>query len=151
MHVWAKQSFTASGMYSSSAVTEDATEPVFPQPVHAANPVPSGPQVSGYTPPSQSFTSLRLIPPRSTPPQPHRVSTSAASPVGATAQAQGEALLHDARNLIGTLGLYCDLLSMPGVLKPQHRQYADDLRLVGTRSEALIERLIGRLIVASET
>ena len=66
------------------------------------------------------------------------------------AQVQGEALLHDARNLIGTLGLYCDLLSMPGVLKPQHRQYADDLRIVGTRSEALIERLIGRLIAPLE-
>jgi signal transduction histidine kinase len=66
------------------------------------------------------------------------------------AQVQGEALLDDARNLIGTLGLYCDLLSMPGVLKPQHRQYADDLRIVGTRSEALIERLIGRLIEPPE-
>lgn len=65
-------------------------------------------------------------------------------------QVQGEALLHDARNLIGTLGLYCDLLSMPGVLKPQHRQYAEDLRIVGTRSEALIERLIGRLIAQQE-
>ena len=69
---------------------------------------------------------------------------------GIAAQVQGEALLHDARNLIGTLGLYCDLLSMPGVLKPQHRQYADDLRIVGTRSEALIERLIGRLIARQE-
>jgi signal transduction histidine kinase len=71
-------------------------------------------------------------------------------PAEPTAQMQGEALLHDARNLIGTLGLYCDLLSMPGVLKPQHRQYADDLRLVSTRSEALIERLIARAIACPE-
>jgi len=54
-------------------------------------------------------------------------------------------LLHDARNLMGTLGLYCDLLSMPDVLKPEHRQYADDLRLVGKRSGALIEDLIEHL------
>jgi signal transduction histidine kinase len=59
--------------------------------------------------------------------------------------ADGDGLLHDARNLIGTLGLYCDLLSVPGVLQPQHRQYAEDLRLVGSRSGALIERLFEQL------
>jgi signal transduction histidine kinase len=63
-----------------------------------------------------------------------------------SAQVQGEGLLHDARNLMGTLGLYCDLLSMPGVLKPEHREYADDLRFVGTRSGALIERLVAHLV-----
>ena len=47
---------------------------------------------------------------------------------------------------MGTLGLYCDLLSMPGVLKPEHREYADDLRFVGTRSGALIERLVAHLV-----
>jgi len=59
--------------------------------------------------------------------------------------AQSDGLLHDARNLMGTLGLYCDLLSMPGVLKPEHREYANDLRLVGARSGALIERLAEQL------
>ncbi len=58
---------------------------------------------------------------------------------------QAGGLLHDARNLMGTLGLYCDLLSMPDVLKPEHRQYADDLRLVGTRSGALIQHLIEQI------
>jgi len=53
-----------------------------------------------------------------------------------------EGLLHDARNLMGAIGLYCDLLSMPGVLQPEHRQYADELRLLGARSGALIERLL---------
>jgi signal transduction histidine kinase len=53
-----------------------------------------------------------------------------------------EGLLHDARNLMGAIGLYCDLLSMPGVLHPEHRQYADELRLLGVRSGALIERLL---------
>jgi len=56
--------------------------------------------------------------------------------------AQGEGLLHDVRNLMGALGLYCDLLSVTGVLKPEHRHYATDLRLLGTRSGAMIERLM---------
>jgi signal transduction histidine kinase len=57
----------------------------------------------------------------------------------------GEGLLHDARNLMGTIGLYCDLLSMPGVLKPEHRQYPEELRLLGARSKALIEHLMESL------
>ncbi len=63
----------------------------------------------------------------------------------ASAVVDGDCLLHDARNLLGTLGLYCDLLSVPGVLQPQHRQYAEYLRLVGSRSGALIERLFEQL------
>jgi hypothetical protein len=59
--------------------------------------------------------------------------------------AQDEGLLHDARNLMGAIGLYCDLLSMPGVLKPEHRRYPEELRLLGTRSGALIEHLIKSL------
>jgi hypothetical protein len=43
---------------------------------------------------------------------------------------------------MGALRLYCDLLSMPGVLKPEHSHYAVELRLLNTRSEALIEHLI---------
>ena len=40
--------------------------------------------------------------------------------------AQNEGLLHDARNLMGAIGLYCDLLSMPGVLShPEHHHYAE--------------------------
>jgi hypothetical protein len=31
---------------------------------------------------------------------------------------------------------------MPGVLKPEHRNYPEELRLLGTRSGALIEHLI---------
>lgn len=54
----------------------------------------------------------------------------------------GGSLRHDARNLMGALRLYCDLLSMPGVLKPEHSHYAEELRLLNTRSEALIEHLI---------
>ena len=67
------------------------------------------------------------------------------APIQPPVQVQSDGLLHDARNLMGTLGLYCDLLSMPGVLKPEHREYANDLRLVGTHSGALIERLAEQL------
>jgi signal transduction histidine kinase len=66
-------------------------------------------------------------------------------PVQPSELGPSDGLLHDARNLMGTLGLYCDLLSMPGVLKPEHREYANDLRLVGTHSGALIERLAEQL------
>jgi signal transduction histidine kinase len=54
----------------------------------------------------------------------------------------GEGLLHDARNLIGALELYCDLLSMPGVLKMEHRHYAEEVRLLGARSAAMIQQLM---------
>lgn len=54
-----------------------------------------------------------------------------------------DGLLHDVRNLVSSVSLYCDLLSMPHVLRPEHRHYADELRLLGERSAALIERLIG--------
>ena len=42
---------------------------------------------------------------------------------------------------MGGIELYCDLLSMPDVLKPEHRSYVEELRLLDTRSEALIEHL----------
>lgn len=127
----AKQSSTGIGMYSTS---ESSTPPAI--------------QVTG----SLSSWPVRIMQHSPTPPLAAREATPRVLPMPAepTAQMQGEALLHDARNLIGTLGLYCDLLSMPGVLKPQHRQYADDLRLVSTRSEALIERLVARAIGCPE-
>jgi signal transduction histidine kinase len=56
--------------------------------------------------------------------------------------AEGAGLAHDAGNLLGALNLYADLLSLPGVLPEEHRQYADELRLLGERSRELIERLI---------
>jgi signal transduction histidine kinase len=130
--VRAKLSSTATGMYSS---TESSTSFLPIRAVTAAlsrGPSRNDPQYPQSIPAIPS--SRTLIP----------------DAAETAAQAQGEALLHDARNLIGTLGLYCDLLSMPGVLKPQHRQYADDLRIVGTRSEALIERLIARLVAQPE-
>ena len=60
---------------------------------------------------------------------------------------QGEGMLHDARNLVGTIGLYCDLLAMPGVLKPEHSKYAEELRHLGARSGALIDALMRSLLM----
>ena len=62
---------------------------------------------------------------------------------------QQEGLLHDARNLMGAIGLYCDLLSMPGVLQPEHRLYAEELRLLGARSGALIQHLMEQRLSTS--
>jgi len=41
-----------------------------------------------------------------------------------------EEVAHDARNMITTLGLYCDLLEEPGVLNAPYAHYGSELRLV---------------------
>ena len=56
--------------------------------------------------------------------------------------AQGAGLAHDAGNLLGALGLYCDLLRAPGVLRPEHAHYAAELSLISSRSTELIRRLL---------
>jgi signal transduction histidine kinase len=56
--------------------------------------------------------------------------------------AEGAGLAHDAGNLLGALGLYCDLLTSPGVLRQEHLHYAEELRLLSARSRQLIDRLL---------
>ena len=56
--------------------------------------------------------------------------------------AEGSGLAHDASNLLGALRLYCDLLARPGVLKEEHRHYADELQLISQRSGTLVDRLL---------
>ena len=73
-----------------------------------------------------------------TPPLPTSSTTSSASP----SLADTIGLAHDAGNLLAALGLYCDLLSMPGVLRPEHRHYATELCLISDRSSQLIQRLL---------
>lgn len=51
-------------------------------------------------------------------------------------------LAHDAGNLLAALGLYCELLSVPGVLRPEHQHYATELNLISDRSSVLIHRLL---------
>ena len=38
--------------------------------------------------------------------------------------------------------LYCELLDVPGVLRPEHQHYARELKLISERSGALIRRLL---------
>lgn len=57
----------------------------------------------------------------------------------------GAGLAHDAGNLLGALGLYCDLLERPGVLRLEHRHYATELRKLSDSSGALLLRLLERL------
>jgi signal transduction histidine kinase len=113
----ANQSSTASGMYSRSGTR---TAPI---PILAEWSTLPTPESAAAQPPSRRKY------------RPHLAQENAG-----VAQRQG--LLHDARNLTSAIGLYCDLLSQPGVLKPEHREYADDLRLLGTRSGTLIDRLM---------
>ncbi|MHB1021225.1 MAG: sensor histidine kinase [Acidobacteriaceae bacterium] len=54
----------------------------------------------------------------------------------------GAGLAHDAGNLIGALGLYCDLMSRPGVISPDFQHYLTELRQLAVRGESLIERLL---------
>lgn len=55
--------------------------------------------------------------------------------------AGGVGLAHDAGNLLSALGLYADLLAMPGVLHEQYREYASELRLLSERSSAMVQQM----------
>src|ERR1700754_1265239 len=59
-----------------------------------------------------------------------------------TGIAEGAGLAHDAGNLLGALSLYSDLLALPGVLHDEHREYANELRMLSDRSWAMISRLV---------
>jgi signal transduction histidine kinase len=51
------------------------------------------------------------------------------------------ALIHDARNMVAAMDLYCDLLQEPGVLSAPFSHYAGELRLVSGASRRLLEKL----------
>jgi len=125
----AKQSSTALGMHSRSGPF------IAPIPIRAPAAVPVAVAIRGVTPIHSTKPGTAVW---------------SGPAVVCAGVAQGEGLLHDARNLTGALGLYCDLLSVPGVLKPEHTHYAAELRLLGTRSGALMERLTLTLL-ASES
>jgi signal transduction histidine kinase len=138
----AKQSSTASGMYSRTGLfTQDV-----PQSVLAGARDRSERSIRRSAALCAGALALLAIEPVSgggicgTPPRQHEADRSSggdvADPVG------DKGLSHDALNLLGAVSLYCDLLSAPGVLKPEHRHYAEELRIVGTRSSALVARLM---------
>src|SRR6476620_7798426 len=49
---------------------------------------------------------------------------------GSLRVAEGAGLAHDAGNLLGALSLYSELLSAPGVLNEEYREYATELRML---------------------
>jgi len=52
----------------------------------------------------------------------------------------GPGAAHDAGNLLSALHLYADLLAAPGVLRPEHAHYANELRTLAARSSAWLTR-----------
>ena len=69
---------------------------------------------------------------------PHRTAGPGASIPGASSMRE---LVHDARSVVTALGLYCDLLSEPGVLAAPHRHFLDELRLLSAAARSLVEKL----------
>lgn len=82
-----------------------------------------------------------------------RVPPNSGSPVAPNSQqlAQTAGLAHDAGNLLQALGLYCELLGLPGVLRPEHSHYAAELTLISNRSAELIRRLLALPSAAAPT
>ena len=64
------------------------------------------------------------------------------TPMPSTSLSDSAGLAHDAGNFLVALGLYCDLLSAPGVLRPEHRHYAEELAIISNASSKLIRRLL---------
>src|SRR5947209_14877031 len=56
--------------------------------------------------------------------------------------AEGAGLAHDVGNLLGALSLYSELLAIPGVLSDGYGEYAEDLRMLSERSQAMVARLV---------
>jgi signal transduction histidine kinase len=50
-------------------------------------------------------------------------------------------LIHDARNMVSAMDLYCDLLEEPGVLSAPFHHYAGELRLVSGAGRRLLEKM----------
>jgi signal transduction histidine kinase len=76
-------------------------------------------------------------------PTARKASDAPAAEVAAIAGvAEGAGLAHDAGNLLGALSLYSDLLALPGVLHEEHKEYANELRMLSDRSWAMIDRLV---------
>jgi signal transduction histidine kinase len=55
-------------------------------------------------------------------------------------------LLHDARNVLAAMDIYCELLKGPGVLNPEFRHLADELHLLRESSSSLMDRLLTQAV-----
>jgi signal transduction histidine kinase len=92
---------------------------------------------------TQSTSAARALTPFCQPEAPRTGSSVPPTAVSQTCSiSDASGLAHDAGNLLGGLSLYCDLLDRPGVLQPQHRHYAAELRGLAERSARLLERLL---------
>lgn len=60
-------------------------------------------------------------------------------------------LVHDARNIVAAMDLYCDLLAEPEVLSDQWRHYAADLRLVSGAGRRLLDKLAATAAQTSDS
>ncbi|HUN85181.1 MAG TPA: sensor histidine kinase [Terracidiphilus sp.] len=49
---------------------------------------------------------------------------------------------HDARNMVTALGLYCDLIEVPGVLATPFQHYGSELKIVAAASRRLVDKLM---------
>jgi signal transduction histidine kinase len=78
------------------------------------------------------------------PPNPHALLETLLAPLSAPSSglADSAGLAHDAGNFLVALGLYCELLSAPGVLRPEHKHYAEELTIISNASGKLIRRLL---------
>jgi signal transduction histidine kinase len=74
----------------------------------------------------------------SNPVEPRTWANRVLAPVAAESLAP---LLHDTRNMVAAMDLYCDLLDEPGVLSDPYRHYVGELRQVSEASRRLMARL----------
>ncbi len=112
-------SFTASGEQFVGALPPPVSPPAAPflsweSPAHHAAVLERAWGERTYSPPQPSLTSV----------------------------AHGIGLAHDAGNLLAAIRLYCDLLALPGVLRSEHRHYAEELRHLSARGGSMIDRLL---------
>jgi signal transduction histidine kinase len=100
-----------------------------------------------------SNLAARTTSPLPSPPSPSPIPASADSAppasIRAPSLANSTGLAHDAGNLLAALGLYCDLLNVAGVLRPEHQHYGAELRLISDRSSSLIQRLLAAPVTAA--
>jgi signal transduction histidine kinase len=94
------------------------------------------------TPSTSTRTPITASLPSSTNPRALMESLLAPLAVPSSGLADSTGLAHDAGNFLVALGLYCDLLSAPGVLRPEHRHYAEELTVISNVSSKLIRRLL---------
>jgi len=97
--------------------------------------------VDSELPASGIFSSFQQMPPSA-------LSGACSSPEFAESL---QGLLHDARNLVTTLDLYCDLLDTPGVLEPPSHHYAGELRHIANSSRRILEKLAARAARENES